>query len=244
MTAHSPFDIRLALSLARGIAATYPGPNQTIQPTFHSRITDTQGFIGQHDGRFTILFPGTASMRDLLTDLMFRKTKWNDEGCFVHRGAVGAWRSVIADVMEQTRGAKSVIIGGHSLGGMLGTLCADVLAREGVQVIGVYTFGSPRVGNGQFAEQYDAKLAGVTYRIWNAGDPVPCVPPPIPTPTSGMYRHVAHEFYLTEGGNLKIDPAAFWHWLEILGAIRSPLSALASLDHPINTYITKLEAMT
>ena len=50
---------------------------------------------------------------------------------------------------------------GHSLGGALATLAAydiaHMLPKEGEQVaLKVYTFGSPRVGNHSFAQEFQA----------------------------------------------------------------------------------------
>ena len=65
---------------------------------------------------------------------------------------------------------------GNSLGAALATLAAD---RYG-NVQGVYTFGSPKVGNDVFKEKFIVK----TYSIVNNKDIVTRVPPP------GIYKHV------------------------------------------------------
>ena len=118
---------------------------------------------------------------------------------------------------------KPLCITGHSLGGAIASLAALFLSREGLRVVAVYTFGSPRVGNAAFREQYDrtpvvgpsadimdppgAFLGDISYRVIAAGDMVPLLP--------GLfdgYRHVGQEIMLTAKGIFARPP----HWWEIL----------------------------
>jgi predicted lipase len=65
---------------------------------------------------------------------------------------------------------------GHSLGAALATLAADRLP----DVQGLYTFGSPRVGDKGFQAHFRVKA----YRLVNGKDIVPTVP------GEGPFRHV------------------------------------------------------
>ncbi|KAJ9529583.1 hypothetical protein QJQ45_013902 [Haematococcus lacustris] len=66
---------------------------------------------------------------------------------------------------------------GHSLGGAMATLTALGLKRQGYNVAGLYTFGSPRVGNAGFSRLFrDAGLWTRSYRFVNEDDAVPQVP--------------------------------------------------------------------
>eukprot|EP00331_Platyophrya_macrostoma_P017221 CAMPEP_0176462472 /NCGR_PEP_ID=MMETSP0127-20121128/35290_1 /TAXON_ID=938130 /ORGANISM="Platyophrya macrostoma, Strain WH" /LENGTH=263 /DNA_ID=CAMNT_0017854401 /DNA_START=132 /DNA_END=926 /DNA_ORIENTATION=+ len=71
--------------------------------------------------------------------------------------------------------SASFIIIGHSLGGAYASLAAFDLATSGVinkQSMQVYTYGSPRVGNYEFAKAF--KDTGVSvFRIVSAKDPIP-----------------------------------------------------------------------
>jgi hypothetical protein len=78
---------------------------------------------------------------------------------------------------------------GHSLGAALATLGAS---RYG-NVQGVYSFGSPRVGNDVFKEKFDVK----TYRIVNNDDIVARVPPP------GVYVHVGELKFIDSNGIIR-----------------------------------------
>jgi len=63
---------------------------------------------------------------------------------------------------------------GHSLGGALATLCYARIP----EARGLYIYGAPRVGDSDF----NALIAGrPAFRIEHAGDPIPLVPPQIPS---------------------------------------------------------------
>ena len=65
-------------------------------------------------------------------------------------------------------GTRTLWLTGHSLGGALATLCAQMFN----EVQGVYVFGSPRVGDTAFAAAYARPL----WRFCNDGDVVVTVP--------------------------------------------------------------------
>lgn len=91
---------------------------------------------------------------------------------------------------------------GHSLGGALATLTALGLQQRGVVPAGVFTFGSPRVGQASFTDLYDASgLTPVTYRIVNERDPVTKVPPESGLSKLGNYRHVGQPWVCDDAWN-------------------------------------------
>jgi predicted lipase len=65
-----------------------------------------------------------------------------------------------------------VVVTGHSLGGAIATLAAVDLVEEGIVSpgnIGVWNFGSPRVGNQIFSD-YATQLLPVLWRTVNQQD--------------------------------------------------------------------------
>jgi hypothetical protein len=68
---------------------------------------------------------------------------------------------------------RSLLITGHSMGGALAALCFARIPEAG----SLYIYGSPRIGDSGFRELFENRPV---WRIENARDPVPLVPPDIP----------------------------------------------------------------
>ena len=73
---------------------------------------------------------------------------------------------------------KSILVTGHSLGGVLATLAAiDIKKSTGfLGKMQLYTFGQPRVGNAQFADYVTQIIPDDYYRVIHFTDPVPDLP--------------------------------------------------------------------
>ena len=138
---------------------------------------DTQAFLAQRDGdQIAVLaFRGTEanSWIDVKTDLNARFYKGQD-GVKVHTGFRDAYNQVseqVRDAVDALPNGCSLYITGHSLGGALAIVATKELERDSLAAC--YTFGSPRVGNEEFGEEIRAPI----YRVVNAADGVPRVPP-------------------------------------------------------------------
>jgi len=129
---------------------------------------------------------------DFKANADIRLTDW-PQGGKVHRGFKEALEEVWLDLLPYIRQLDgkgcSIWMTGHSLGAALATLCAG---RYG-NVQGVYTFGSPRVGNEVFKEKFDVN----TYRIVNNDDIVTRVPP------AGAYVHVGELKFIDRDGTIR-----------------------------------------
>lgn len=231
------FNRSIAIYCAKAIEELYAGE---LQPTIVCRATDTQVRVERiTDGRYAVIFPGTASIQDWLTDAKIRKTDWGKGR--VHCGFAEAFRSVADQIQDVIVPAAKVLVAGHSLGGALATLCADAF-QDIFEIEGVLTFGSPRVGSARFVGEYNLGLGDRTWRIVNARDPVPHVPF-----VFGTYRHVATQVYLTRDGEAVIDSplrVALGEWSETIeSAVSTPAATAFSIAEPhhISSYIKRLE---
>jgi len=164
----------------------------------------TQCFVANNDQFAIVAFRGSEIwkkkekfdlnkvMADLKANVDIRLTDW-PQGGKVHRGFKEALEEVWLDLLPYIRQLDSkgckIWMTGHSLGAALATLCAG---RYG-HVQGVYTFGSPRVGNDVFKEKFDVNI----YRIVNNDDIVSRVPPP------GAYRHVGELKFIDSDGTIR-----------------------------------------
>lgn len=169
--------------------------------------TDTQAVVAACSSHVVVAFRGTRGSADMLTDLKFRKTDFRagpegeaPGGRQVHRGFLGALDSVwdplhrAVQRLAQARPQRPVFVCGHSLGAALATLAARRLQGHGQAVAGVYLYGSPRVGNDAFCDDYNRVLRERTFQHVNRSDIVTSVPP-----RWLGFRHVAGQARRFEG---------------------------------------------
>jgi predicted lipase len=236
------FNLPLAIRCAKAIEELYAGhiPANIVCPR-----TDTQVLVEKmQDGHFAVIFPGTASRRDVLTDVRVRRIGWMQTAAKVHRGFNEAYAAVRAGITAMLPPGCKIIIAGHSLGGALATLCAaDLDASHAGRITNVFTYGAPRCGNGRFVGEYSTNLAILTARIVNAGDPIPHIPW-----LFGCYRHVDTQVYLPREGGVRIDEPLAVAVAEAAEKVRSVANNLQtdfiSVDaHAIRSYRNKLETL-
>lgn len=120
-------------------------------------------------------------------------------GCKVHSGFAKAWDEISAAVLSAVKAAKAanpaykIVFTGHSLGAAVSSLGAAYARKSGLAV-DIINYGSPRVGNGDFAT-FVTNQAGVEWRVTHLDDPVPRLPPII-----FNYAHTTPEYWLSDGG--------------------------------------------
>jgi pimeloyl-ACP methyl ester carboxylesterase len=182
---------------------------------FQSSILDAAGYVGtaNEDGRphLVVVFRGSTTDRNWVLDAVSAKhlrKAWG--GGAVHLGFHEAYDTVqtymhelLSMKRQQLIDARliapldrvSVHLVGHSLGGALATLAAaDLHTNRFFDVGALWTFGSPRVGDDQFASWLARSVlsgTGVTHwRVTHASDPVVHVPP-----VSMGFAHVPTEVW-------------------------------------------------
>ena len=117
-----------------------------------------------------------------------------------------------------------VVVTGHSLGSSLATLFALDATCNSQFSPALYTFASPRVGDGDFVRVFDARLAS-SYRVWNYWDEVPAWPKSLPW--QDQYKHVK--------GGYEIDSWSQAHFsLGCNHALNTYLHVLSNGQIPLN----------
>lgn len=134
---------------------------------------------GNFEGDAIIICRGTASVYDALTDAN-TGIQQSLTGYKVHAGFNRTFNDFSKDIIRfiNTHQPSTVHCVGHSLGGALATLSADMVIKKGKQAA-LYTFGSPRVGFSDFANSLSlSNLMGIEniHRVYHSGDPVSMVP--------------------------------------------------------------------
>jgi triacylglycerol lipase len=149
-----------------------------------------------------VAFRGTQpdDPQDSFDNIQFALTGW-PEGGKVHTG----FRNAFTRIESELRGAilthapnRPLWITGHSLGAAIATLAADRLAN----VSGLYTFGSPLIGDEPFARRFNAKFAGRGFRYVDNEDLVTRVPPGFFGGLAGHYTHVDDQRTISASGDV------------------------------------------
>ena len=234
------------LSLASQIAYLSPDKIEIellkleIQRFNFISVGDAQCYVAETDDHYLIVFRGTESdIGDWLTDLNF-DFKRHFFG-LVHDGFGTSFSQLYPEILSHIRQYKEkpVFIAGHSLGAALAGLCAIQLKMADFDIVGVYTYGMPRIGNHMFASNYDMHLKSVTHRIVNNNDIVTRVPPRVMG-----YQHVGSLQYITSTGKISAKMSC---WRKFLDRINGRFDDLFSFgadglkDHFIAKYIKQLE---
>ncbi|MDD3764076.1 MAG: lipase family protein [Nevskiales bacterium] len=217
---------------------------------------DTQGFVAWCDSDCFIVFRGTQELRDWQTDLDAAPVPAPDclgagwSGSAVHQGFAEAYAGADATLKgilrELPGGTRRLWLAGHSLGGALAQLCAAALeqalpaanaadaAARWIGIRGVYTYGSPRVGDARFAEHLERSCSGRLHRFVNQRDAVARVP------LEAMgYRHAGTAAYFDALGRLHVDPAGWFVGLDTVVVDANDMlrqAAEVGTDHRIGAY--------
>jgi hypothetical protein len=164
----------------------------------------------------------------------------------VHQGFLKAFQSLIptqgqhfqtfAEIIEQIKN-KRIWLTGHSLGGALAAVATSYLMSKNIPIAGLYTFGSPRIGNRSYRTYINQKL---TYKYWRFGNdhdivadiPLPGLLTAIDSLATGFSR---------EGSMIRLKGNSY----EVLRRIMAngdvhryiPYNGSSSSDHSMSKYI-------
>jgi len=202
------------------------------QVSFFGDITHC--YVANNDDFLILAFRGTECRRkpdhtdyhnvivDLRLDLDFPPVD-SGYGGKVHEGFKDAldevWKNLHNHLNEWKELHKNGTIWftGHSLGAALATLAAQRYDK----VDGLYTYGSPRVGDLEFKNSLQVK----NYRFVNNNDVVPKVPPP------PLYQHVGDLKYIDHNGLVNEDIK--W-WERDLDNIASEILSVLNIVKRVN----------
>ena len=197
--------------LAEASWLAYWHDQQAVARVFHEQAGMSCEFAGGNGAeacfassdRFAIVaFRGTQpdDWNDLLDDACYRAVSW--EVGHVHRGFARRLEALDAPLRRfvgRLAAGCRIWFTGHSLGAAAATLAAFRFRKV---TGGVYTFGSPLVGNGAFSGEFGRALSGRSLRYVNDHDLVTRVPPaPFAFP-HGEYTHVEAARSINASGSI------------------------------------------
>lgn len=155
---------------------------------FENRNAEGYGFVFR--GQAFLLFCGTNDMsRDWVHNLLaIRKshTLHEEPTRDIHMGFAQHFQLLRPQIDHWLAGLPAVdgfVCTGHSLGGTLAVLMAQLLGQRQIPVTGVMTFGAPAVGGRAFNDEY--LWHDRTWRVVDFGDPIPKS-----TPEQVGFKHV------------------------------------------------------
>ncbi|GGG88674.1 lipase family protein [Paenibacillus radicis (ex Gao et al. 2016)] len=163
--------------------------NYSLVDTIHaqsiSHVWERFGFILESENDIIIAFRGTSSTNDWIADVLASQIKFPylpEEDCLTHHGFTEIYSSAREQVVAclgDLSPDKNLYITGHSLGAALSTLCAvDVAANTNHTAPQLFTYGSPRVGDPEFATVFTTYVPN-SYRLANLYDIVTYAPPAV-----------------------------------------------------------------
>lgn len=169
--------------------------------------TDTQALLGRWNNDVVIAFRGTeGKLSDWWTDLKGELVPHPEGIGRIHKGFKTASESVHRHIVRFIKNVAvpetRLYICGHSLGGAMALITAGRLAADASlpPIRGVFTYGSPRVGDTDHVTAYRTLPVGPKTNMWiAAGDPVARV-----APHSFHYRHAAEKQYTLKQGAIGI----------------------------------------
>lgn len=205
-----------------------------------SNETDTQAYIvGDNNGILWTVFRGTEpdKIKDWLTDFTFNlKDSLISEGK-VHAGFLHAFGSIIHKLhssLSRLHDSRK-IAAGHSLG------AAQAIISRCLGYDACYAFCAPRVGDKDFAEDFDRRFGETTWTFTRHLDPVPRLPP-----ASWGYRQVGTQVYFHRDGTMDFEIKPWDRYPDVcFGNIKNYIEAAADpfADHSIEWMADKLEML-
>jgi hypothetical protein len=140
------------------------------------------GYIAAGEGSFAgdvlIATRGTLTTTDWLSNANIG-LQLGPSGLPVHAGFHEIWKTFKPSLETFLRGRNPTRIHcvGHSLGGALATITADMISAGRIADVMLYSFGCPRTGDGIFSRALTQRVGrGQIHRVFHPSDPVPMIP--------------------------------------------------------------------
>ncbi len=182
------YSLANAQALVRAARLSYQSPQEITKQVWSWGFSQfkffdcetTQAYVMGNDRAIVLAFRGTEmkKMQDWMTDLKAGLTP--ESGGKAHRGFKLAidhvWESLFVTILQFRKQDQPIFVTGHSLGGALATVASLRLVRAKLPVAGVYTFGSPRVGDRAFRTEFNDVLLDRAFRFVNDEDGVTRLP--------------------------------------------------------------------
>jgi len=242
-----------ALALARISKLAYKN-NATMEQVLMAKLgfryfrvfsaQGTEAYLMADDEKMILTFRGSDQIQDWLNNVDMDLVG-GPMGGKVHEGFIQmlhyVWRDLQVAIRELKAEAAAqnrslpLWVTGHSLGAALATLATACLREKDQPVQGLYSFGSPRVGDRDFARHFNADFGDKAFRVVNKNDIVTRLPP-----RALSYSHVGQLCFFDGLGRLHRDSTV---WYRFLDSVQVHAADLFDLDfsgtenHEVGAYV-------
>ena len=254
------FSLANAHALIQAAGLAYHPPNEVTAQALawgfrHCELLDsgpTQGYVMANERAIVVSFRGTQGkdLRDWITNLDFDRIETPNGmvHCGFNKAVDRVFEDLLLAVIKFRTQGQALFLTGHSLGGALATLATLRLVNAGQSVAGLYTFGSPRVGDRTYFDRFNTALnmgldtapISRAFRIVNDKDIVP----KLPFKATG-YCHVGEKYRFDTQGYLCLNPVPLQG---LMAAIQDEIEDLLEPDwevindHYLGSYKTVILA--
>lgn len=170
---------------------------QLVDPVDSQKLNSSIMIYSQSQNIVVISFAGTVFLNEWIDDLDFKDQKQpsfvpDNFGILVERDQCLMYESMRDDILTSLSSVSNpttlVYCIGHSLGGVLASLCfLDIQSNKPELKSVLYSFGSPRNGNIVFADLISK--TNRAYRVVNTEDIIPTLPLPVMKNNTVFYEH-------------------------------------------------------
>ena len=214
----------------------YSADTESSGEFVESKDTGAQATVTLDGSQAIVCFRGSDSVSDWrfnfdMCQVPFLSRKHSDPDSHVHSGFFIAHNSIKAKIYAKLNAivdsgkCESILFTGHSAGATLAKLCAYDFVNEKNLKLEIISFGSPKIGNAAFAQNFDADSRLKCTRVVNDNDGVALAP------LFSGYHHVGELVRLRN-----VAPAqSIWH------ALRNFARLDAVADHGIDAYIATMQ---
>lgn len=183
-------------------------------------------FIFHDKTTLDLCFRGTANINDIFFNINIYPETYFKKNIKIHRGFLKKYLSIRELILNKTNeiinnnNIQEIYMSGHSSGGAI----ANIASLDFVDIypdikINSITFGSPKLANKAFTEEYNKKIKN-SIRIVNKNDIIQYLPLPI------LYHHIHMPIILNNNKNYKLFTNIYNFFLE---------------NHRTNSYISNLK---
>jgi len=145
---------------------------------------DTECLILSNEKQIVISFSGSESLNDWLTNFSFKLVEGVVVPGKIHLGFRNALIYILFSIASYISeldpfNKKEIWITGHSLGAALSKLLIPILIDNNKNIIGIYSFGSPKIGDKNFINYFDDLIQKnniIFYNVINYGDLISYIP--------------------------------------------------------------------